>query len=182
MQPDASHHAIHQVRRARHVAGVLQQSDEGKEHRDLRQKGQHRPHASEHAVDDQAADVAVRQLPADERASVLNAGLNKILNRRGPRKNRLEDQRHQHEKEHRAPDAMQGDGIDAIAHRACTVLPPRDRACDNARDPRVSRFRFKSTGYEPRVAHGACRRVDQDLQVGHIGDVRFEMIDTEETQ
>ena len=46
---------------AGHVARVFEQTDEREENRDLRQEHQHRPHAGEHPVHDERAQVAWQQ-------------------------------------------------------------------------------------------------------------------------
>ena len=61
VQPGAAHDAVHQERRPRHVAEILQQQDEQEQHQDLRQEHQHRADAADQPVAHEAAQQPVRQ-------------------------------------------------------------------------------------------------------------------------
>ena len=67
-QPDAVHQAIHDERRAGHVAGVFQQRQHEEQQADLRQEHQHAADAADQPVGDEAVEIARRQ-PAAQRAA-----------------------------------------------------------------------------------------------------------------
>ena len=61
MQAGAAHDAVHQERRARHVAEIFQQQDEQEDDDDLRQEHDDAADAGNHAVLQEALQQARRQ-------------------------------------------------------------------------------------------------------------------------
>ena len=102
MQPDLAHQPIHQKRRARHVAGVLQQADEQEQQQDLRQKHDHRAHPAMTPPTSRSTKIARRQ----EVAAIPHPGdarLEPAHGQFGEREDPLEDQEHQADEDEHAP-------------------------------------------------------------------------------
>ena len=73
VQARAAHDAIHQERRARHVAEVFQQQDEQEQDQDLRQEHEHAADAGDHAVLDEALQQPVGQRVVRQHAEPVEA-------------------------------------------------------------------------------------------------------------
>ena len=103
VQAGAAHDAVHQERRARHVAEVFQQQDEQEQDQDLRQEHQHAADAGDHAVLDEALQQAFRQRVVRQHAEPLEAGRDQIHQRLGPGEHRLEHDEQQQQQDAAGP-------------------------------------------------------------------------------
>ena len=90
VQAGAAHDAVHQERRARHVAEVFEQQDEQEQDQDLRQEDDHAADAGDHPVLDEALQQAGRQRVVRHGAERIEAGRDQIHQRLRPGEHRLE--------------------------------------------------------------------------------------------
>ena len=72
---DGAHNAIHQVRRTRQVAGILEQDDEQEQYEDLRQKDDDAAHTGDDAVRNQARQRPVAKCRVDTPAQYCRGAI-----------------------------------------------------------------------------------------------------------
>ena len=91
------HRAIHEVRGAREVAGILEQDDEQEQDHDLRQEDDHAADTRDDAVGDQARERTVAQRRMHPGTENRCARVDQVHYRRGPGKHGLENDGHHEE-------------------------------------------------------------------------------------
>ena len=124
-QAKATQHLIHDKGDARHVARVLQNGEEQKEHDDNRQEGQHTAYARKHAVDSQRAHHVVGAERLETRIGRGDDGsdavLHESLQRRADHaKRQPKDEAHDHQERRNGcvttcQDAVNLDGAHVLA-------------------------------------------------------------------
>src|SRR5690606_4270695 len=143
VQPDPAHVAVHDERRPRHVAAVFQDADGQEEDGDLRDEHHHAPHAGDDPVDDEAAQVARGEQRADQRPDGTDERLGTGGERRRAAEDGLEDQRHYGQEDQRPADAVEGDGVYAIADLVAGGRIVDDVPRADAADPAVAQLRLQ---------------------------------------
>ena len=105
--------AVHDERRSRHVAAVLEDADEEEEDQDLRQEDQERPDAADDAVGQQALQHRVGvERRRDDGLRPIDAGLDPVHREFREPEHRGEEAEHDAEEQHRAEDAMEQEPVD----------------------------------------------------------------------
>ena len=112
VQPGAAHDAVHQERRARHVAKVFQQQDEQEDDDDLRQEHQDAADARDQAVLQKALQQAGGQRVVNELPERAEARRQQLHQRLRPGEHRLEHHEQDQRQDQEAADGMQHHGID----------------------------------------------------------------------
>ena len=168
VQANLAHQAVHQERRARHVAGVLQKTDEQKQQQDLRQENNHRAHTGNHAIHQQTVEIPRRDQAPNESAQAGHCRLEGVHGNPGEAENALKHHRHDADEHQHAPHPMRHDTIQPVAE---CILGPGYFCRHVAMDPRHSSVTrldggaapIESGAFQPqtRLGHGLaqCRRI-----------------------
>ena len=113
VEPAPTEQTIHDERRARHVAAVLQDADEQEKDEDLRQEGEEGPDPADHAIRDQALDHRqAGEGGRHHRLEPIDAAGDPLHREFGQPENRGEHPQHDARENDGPEDAVQQDPID----------------------------------------------------------------------
>ena len=111
VQADLAHQAVHEERRARHVAGVFQQANEAEEQQNLRQEDDDRADAGDDALHEQVVQVAGGHAVADPFAEAVHHSFNPAHRNLRKAEDALKHQRHEADEDGEAPDFVREDAV-----------------------------------------------------------------------